>query len=235
MELIDDDVGFVESVETILVLLDLDRNLVTLILQLAQEDLHEGQIRGRSHVVVPAKLVVEVLRLISDTHVESDGALGEDVKLIAHLKLVSLLLILAVSNREESILGPRVIPVDRRTVDNRRELTAAVTERVADRRERQHNMHVLTTKLDEVSVDVFASLLDTGSFSLVKEFIIDLGSVFRSEQVWNLAGVEQVVDVFKEGFEDDLGVREKELDLLTLETAHFEEVSDVLMPVFLRV
>lgn len=79
-------------------------------------------------------------------------------------------------------------------------------------------MKVLTTELDEVGVDGFTSLRNASSFRSVGELIIDDDFLLGQEKIGDLTRVEQIVDVFEEGLEDDLSVREQELRWLVLQS-----------------
>lgn len=84
-------------------------------------------------------------------------------------------------------------------------------------------MKLLPACLHEESVLLF-SVVERLILVLLSNIVADdIFLVFR-EEVGNLASVKQVVDVFKEGFANDLTVREKELLLVILECTPLEEV-----------
>ena len=206
LELIDDLIGLIESCESILILLDLHRDLGSLIHELSHEHLNEGQIGCGRHIVVPSQLVVEVLRLGSDGHVEMDGGLRQYFEVVTDLQAVSLLFVLAVGDRVQGVLGPRIVPINCGAVDYRWELSASISEALSDRRESEHNVQSFTTQLYEVGVDGFSSLSNTIGLGFVLKLVIDGLFFFRCEQVWNLTRVKKIVDVFKEGLLHDLSV-----------------------------
>jgi hypothetical protein len=67
--------------------------------------------------------------------------------------------------------------------------------------------------LDEVGV-VLSFLLDACLFSFIGNFVDDCILFFLREEVWNLTGVKEVVNVFEEVFTDDLVVGKNELLLV---------------------
>jgi len=69
---------------------------------------------------------------------------------------------------------------------------------------------VLTAELHEVSHNC-VSVVALAIFAGFRAQLIDDGSFFlRREEVGDLTTVQEVIDVFKEGFFHDLGVRKQE-------------------------
>ena len=97
-------------------------------------------------------------------------------------------------------------------------------------------MKSFTTLLDEKGVNLVSALVHASRFGFVCDIVAkNFFFIFR-EQVWNLTGVEQVVDVFKEIFTDDLVVRKQELLLfIFLHHALFQQFFDTFLEVFILV
>ena len=71
-------------------------------------------------------------------------------------------------------------------------------------------MEVLTDALDELLLDQFSATLD---LNLVGKLLINPVLVLAEHEIWNLTGVQDVVDVFEEGLIEDLRVCHSESDL----------------------
>lgn len=73
-------------------------------------------------------------------------------------------------------------------------------------------MEVLTDSLDELLLDQFSATLD---LNLIGKLLVDVVLVLAEHEIWNLTGVQDVVDVFEEGLIEDLRICHGESDLFT--------------------
>jgi hypothetical protein len=80
-------------------------------------------------------------------------------------------------------------------------------------------MHALTTLSNEESVDLISVVTLAGGACDFGKLVTNVDLFIEGEQVGNLTGVEQVVNIFEEGFVNDLSVTEEELDGFLFETA----------------
>lgn len=141
-------------------------------------------------------------------------------------------------HRVKSIAGPRIVPINCATVDDTGELSASVTELVADGRECQHNVEILAANRHEVRVDLVSAVTLADVPGLRGELIANGYLLIWWEQVRNLTTVQQVIDVFEEGLFDDLRVGEEEHLFLVLEACspkqHSNVLVELLLPITLR-
>lgn len=135
-----------------------------------------------------------------------DRGLGKDIDAVLDLELFSLLFVLANGYGVEGILRPGIVPVNSRTVDDRWELSAPISERVTHRREGKHDVKSLTALLHKVAVYSLLSLVKVSLDGAFLQLLEDTLLVIRPEQVGNLTRVEQIVYVFQEGAKDNLRV-----------------------------
>ena len=73
-------------------------------------------------------------------------------------------------------------------------------------------MEVLTDSLDELLLDQFSATFD---LNLIGKLLVDVVLVLAEHEIWNLTGVQDVVDVFEEGLIEDLRICHGESDLFT--------------------
>ena len=73
-------------------------------------------------------------------------------------------------------------------------------------------MEVLTDSLDELLLDQFSATLD---LNLIGKLLVDVVLVLAEHEIWNLTGVQDVVDVLEEGLIEDLRICHGESDLFT--------------------
>ena len=73
-------------------------------------------------------------------------------------------------------------------------------------------MEVLTDSLDELLLDQFSATLD---LNLIGKLLVDVVLVLAEHEIWNLTGVQDVVDVLEEGLIEDLRICHSESDLFT--------------------
>jgi hypothetical protein len=110
------------------------------------------------------------------------------------------------SHGVEGFRGPGVVPIYRAAIYNRRELATPVSELVSYWGEGKDDVHIFSAQLYEVCVDlvpIFPNLSLPGAGC---QLIAYLGFLFCWEQVWHFTTVEEVINIFQEGFLDDLGV-----------------------------
>jgi len=94
-------------------------------------------------------------------------------------------------------------------------------------------MQTFTALRDEVRVNFVSVLTFSDGTGTVCQLITNVDLLIHWEQVGNLTRVEQVVDVFEEALINDLGIREKELDSLFVDTALAQHLLDIFVPFFL--
>ena len=126
--------------------------------------------------------------------------------LVVHLDFTQELL----GDGLKGIWWPFREPIDCRTVDNRWEISDSVSNGCTDRGERQNNMQVLLASFKEVSKELGwctfrASLFLFGRSSYQ---LAHISFFISSENVWNLTGVQNVVDIFKERLLLNLSISE---------------------------
>jgi len=67
-------------------------------------------------------------------------------------------------------------------------------------------MEILSADLYKVSIDLISVIARFGFSSSVTDFIADGDFLISWEEIWNLTTVEQVVDILKEGFLNELSI-----------------------------
>jgi hypothetical protein len=125
----------------------------------ATTHLQDGQVQVDEVEVRLGRRVHLSLQLVEEAHAVLRDAL---VDVHAHLRDGELDVLTAEvllrqeprSDRAQRIIGPRHEPVDRRAVDQRRELAAPHAERVANGRHREHDVQVVADARDEQAVHV---------------------------------------------------------------------------------
>ena len=132
-----------------------------------------------------------------------------------------------VGDAGERLLGPLHEPVDGTAVDQRRELAASGTERLAHRGHAQDDVEVIPDPVDERAEEhilrgVQAEGLGVGTNLGHHSLLLVLG-----EQPGNLAAVEDVVDVLDETLGDDLRIREQKHGGRSLDTRLHVEVLEI--------
>ena len=150
---------------------------------------------------------------------------------------VQVLVVLEVplGHREQRFVRPLLVPVDRAAVDDAGELTAPHSQLVPHGREGQHDVQVVPDQVHEVLKSVVSGLKVTGLFSQGLDVPDDLLDILWSHQVGHFPGVQDVVDVLKEGLPHDLGVREEEHSRLVLRAGLLQEDLEVVLPLLLLV
>ena len=156
-----------------------------------------------------------------------DGSLAQDIEMLSNAELGLLSSVLTVSYGVKGFCWPWVIPIHSAAVDDTWELSASVSELVTDWGESKADVEVLSADLDEVVVNLISAVTAVG-FLCSLGHVIANGNLFIDwEQVWNLTTIKKVVNVFKERFFDDLGIREQEYLWLVVDSRSLEETSDV--------
>ena len=67
-------------------------------------------------------------------------------------------------------------------------------------------MQVFSAELDKEGIDLVSVVTLLGFSGLGSQFLTDLNFLIRREQVGYFSTIQKVVDIFKEGFSDDLRV-----------------------------
>jgi hypothetical protein len=167
--------------------------------------------------------------------VDKDGSFSKLLLGVLNAKLLLVFVVLAVSDWVESFSWPRVVPINRAAVDDRGELTATISELVTNGWESQHDMQTLTALWDEVGVDFITISTFADCTSSVWKIVADAYLLIWWEEIGNLTGVQQIVNVFKETLLHDLGVWEEELDCFFVNTTLAEHLFNVFVPLLLTV
>mmetsp|Transcript_5846 Transcript_5846/g.17896 ORF Transcript_5846/g.17896 Transcript_5846/m.17896 type:complete len:323 (+) Transcript_5846:1383-2351(+) len=136
---------------------------------------------------------------------------------------------------QQCVLGPRGEPVDGRAVDERRELAQAVAERVADRRERQHDVQVAPDLRHKERVQRLLGAVHSGLLGAAADVLKDGHQVAGCQQVRHLVRVEQVGDVLHERLLLDLGVGKQEHNGLVGLAGGAQHAPQVVLPLGLAV
>lgn len=132
-------------------------------------------------------------------------------------------------NIVQSLLWPRIVPIDGRTVDDRGELQASRSEVCSDWRECEYNMQSFSAKLDEIGVDVLSCVWNTGCLGFIRKFLNNLDLLIWQEEIGDFTTVEQVIDILEEGLPDNLVVSKEELCDFFVDGALTEESLDVVV------
>ncbi len=144
---------------------------------------------------------------------------GQHFFYVRNTKFCLIFFILTIGDRVKRIFGPSIVPINRAAVDDRRELSTSVSELLTDWGESQHNVKSFSALRHKVSVDLITIITLTDRSSAFCKFITNVDLFIWREQVWNFARVKKIIDVFKEGFSDDLSIAEQELDSLLIKSA----------------
>mmetsp|Transcript_6479 Transcript_6479/g.8711 ORF Transcript_6479/g.8711 Transcript_6479/m.8711 type:complete len:296 (+) Transcript_6479:4233-5120(+) len=177
-------VGLLELLQTLREAVLVRRLLLALAVESVDVQTDQVKVRLGRGVDLTSELVVELIGSLFDTRVDDGAHLGElfaDV-LIGQLHLDQLLL----RHIEKRLSGPLTEPVERTAVDQRRELTAADSESVADWRHAQANVELLAHSLDEGLLDEVIATLD---LDLVGQLLIDVIFVLSDHQVGHFTSV----------------------------------------------
>lgn len=190
LEGIDHDVSLSKTGETILVPLHLIGHDNSLLLEHLDVRLDQGKIGSGRRIVLPSELVVEFVGTFNHTLMDETRGLAENIKLLSDTELGLIVLEISVGDGEESLSGPRIVPIDGAAVDNGGELQASLSELLSDRGEGQHNMESFSALLHEEGVQRVScgAILSSGG-DLFKD-----GNLFViREEVGDLTSVEQVI------------------------------------------
>mmetsp|Transcript_13243 Transcript_13243/g.37393 ORF Transcript_13243/g.37393 Transcript_13243/m.37393 type:complete len:219 (+) Transcript_13243:4609-5265(+) len=135
-------------------------------------------------------------------------------------------------NRLQRLGGPLGKPVDGAAVDQRGELSEAVTEGVADGAQADRHVQVLLGSVNEVLPQLLRTL--QGQLLLLRSHSRGLdhsSPLVVREHVGHLATVQQVVDVFHKRLVLYLSVAEQKQRRLPLCTCHLGDPLQILAPV----
>mmetsp|Transcript_49837 Transcript_49837/g.161249 ORF Transcript_49837/g.161249 Transcript_49837/m.161249 type:complete len:205 (+) Transcript_49837:4569-5183(+) len=130
----------------------------------------------------------------------------------------------------QGITGPRGVPIDGAAIHQRWELPNACAPAIADGRKAHDNRDQCLTLLDEEGIELCRCSIR--SFALVPggvaNHLAHCNLFVRREQIWNLTGVQEVVDVLHKALLLDLRVAEQEHGLLAIPTSLREHFLHVL-------
>lgn len=91
-------------------------------------------------------------------------------------------------------------------------------------------MQVFADQINEMLKQNISGVVKSGFFGQWTNVSDDFFHIFRSPEVRNLSGVEDIVDIFKERFFDDLGVTEEENDWGVFGSSSLKELFEIFLP-----
>ena len=133
---------------------------------------------------------------------------------------------------KQCILGPLAKPVDRAAINQRGEHSDSRSEVVANGGKAEHNVEVLLDLVNEEGVKLLGSAIRgllLGPWLSANHFA-DLHLFLHGEDIGNLSGVEQIVDILDEPLALDLTVGEEEDGGLVLPPGHDHDLFDIVVP-----
>jgi len=222
-------IGFAEDFESVFILFDFGGEGERLEFEHIDVEFDEFEIGGGSGVISAAEFLEELFRVDVDIGVNLDGDGAEVCKMFTDSKEL-LGFVLFFGDGVESVSRPAVEPVNSAAVNDGGELPATIAKFPAYRRESEDDMEVFSDEGDE-EFDELVSGVDFSSFfgedfDIADDFLV----VFRRHEVGDFACVEDVVDIFEEGFFDDLDIGEEEDDRGAFGTGLLEERLEVVLP-----
>lgn len=131
------------------------------------------------------------------------------------------------SDTDQGIPRPGMEPIDRGRTNQGGEFTCAETECVTDGREAETHVEVLLHLVDEEVLQAFGSIENALGLGLTTDLAVDTIKFIGSEELGNVTGGQNIIDVDEELLIDDLRIGQDEEHLLALDTSLHEKGLDV--------